>query len=365
MTTWTETPASSTDSPSAITPMVVSPSEPYVSSERYFLKYFIELTSAMVGRSKSGPYFWQILVPRAAWSFPSVRHALLATAVSCESLLNRENSVVPRQKSQLLMLSQTSKAVQALLTGNVPLDVVLLTSATLGILDLFNGQWDTACTHVSSGARLAKQAQISHNSDPYISFYCEAFASALPAILKRAQNGGNECPPEKNSIVRLNEAVQSLRLARASFDEALPRIYRHRGTDRDRIANVIRLAKSETEWILRRWEGLLREEKETTSPPDDDLQINLHRVESPWSAVMAQLSVYLDQGGPWNIDKFEVAMERTLPFYMLAKSGPNIKMRETAVELMYIGSQLRGKMIAAPQSPPISRRASRMTQEGG
>jgi len=344
--------------------MVVSPSEPYVNAERYFFKYFIELTSAMVGRSKSGPYFWQTLVPQAAWSFPSVRHALLATAMSCESLLNREKSIIPQQRSNLLMLSHGSKALQALIAKSVPLDVVLLTSATLGILELFNGQWDTACTHVSSGATLAKQAQIDHNSNPYISFYCEAFASALPTILTRVKNGSNHCPPEKNTIVRLNEAVRSLRLGRAKFDEALPRIAQHRGPDRDRIAIVVSNAKSETEWILQQWENLLRKEKDTTSPPDDDLQINLHRVESPWSALMAQLDVYLQEGGHWNIDKFEVAMERTLPFYMLAKSGPNIKMRETAVQLMYIGTKLRGKMVTAPQSPPRNQRASEATQEG-
>lgn len=317
----------------------------------------------MIGRSKSGPYFWQTLVPQAAWSFPSVRHAMLAAAMSSEALLNRENSIISRRQYRLQVLGHTYKAVQSLLSDSMPLDVVLLTSATLGVLDLFNGNWDTACTHVSSGARLAKQAQTSHNNDPYISFYCEAFASALPTILTSVQDGESQCPAEKNSIVRLNEAVRSLRLAKASFYRTLPRVEQHRGTDRDRIANVIKNAKRETEWILHRWEGLLREEKERTSPPDDELQINLHRIESPWSAVMAQLDLYLDQGGPWNIAKFEVAMERTLPFYMLAKAGPNLKMRETAAELMYIGTYLRGKLITTPQSPPEDHWASEIKEE--
>ncbi|KAK5938650.1 hypothetical protein PMZ80_008841 [Knufia obscura] len=283
--------------------------------------------------------------------------------MSCESLLNPSNSVIPRRQSQSQVVAHTSKAIQSLLSGSVPLDVVLLTSATLGILGLFNGQWDTACMHVSSGARLAKDAQNRHSSDSYISFYCEAFASALPAILTTAQNGKNQCPPEKNSIVRLQEAVQSLQLARASFDQALPRVEQHQGADRDRLAVVIRNAKSETEWILRRWESLLREEKDRTSPPDDELQINLHRIESPWSTVMAELNFYLDHAGPWNINKFEVAMERTLPFYMLAKAGPNIKMRETAAQLMYLGTRLRGRSIAAPGSPPDSQRISEMKEE--
>jgi len=365
ITTRRETPASPIESPLSVTPMIISPSEPYIRNERYFAKYFIELTSAIVGRSKTAPHFWQTLVPRAAWSFPSVRHAMIAAAMSCETLLNRENALVPRQQSDLQVLNHASRAVQALLAGNVPLDVVLLTSATLGILDLFKGEWDTACTHVVSGAKLAKQAQTDRDNDPYISFYCEAFASALPGVLSRVQKGGNQCPAEKNSIVRLNEAVQSLRLANTSFDQAWPKIERHQGTDRDRIANVVRNAKRETEWILHRWESLLLEERERTSPPDDDLQIQLHRVESPWSAVMGLLNAYFDEGGPWNIAKFEVAMERTLPFYLLAKSGPNIKMRETAVELMYMGTRLRGKSVTALQSLPGSRRVSEDKSEGG
>jgi len=290
---------------------------------------------------------------------------MLAAAISCESLLNRENALLPRQQSDLQVLSHASKAVQALLGGNVPLDVVLLTSATLGILDLFKGEWDTACTHVLSGARLAKQAKSDRDNDPYISFYCEAFASALPGILTRVPNERNQCPAEKNSVVRLNEAVQSLRLARTSFDQAWPKIEQHQGTDRDKIANVVSNAKRETEWILQRWETLLREETARTSPPDDELQIQLHRVESPWSAVMTLLNDYLDHGGPWNVAKFEVAMERTLPFYMLAKSGPNIKMRETAVELMYIGSQIRGRSHSVSQNSPGNRPVNEEKKESG
>lgn len=259
----------------------------------------------------------------------------------------------------------TSKAVQSLLSESVPLDVVLLTSATLGILDLFNGQWQTACTHVMSGAKMAKAARSDRTSDPFISFYCEAFASALPSILKRAADGEDQCPPEKNAVVRLDEAVRSLKLARTSFDEAIPRVEAHHSTDKDRILILLKYAKAETEWILQRWEALLREELQRTSPPDDELRVNIHRVESPWSHVMADLNTYLDEGGHFDAAKFEVAMERTLPFYMLAKSGPNVRMREVAAELLYLGAQMRGRMLQnLPQSPHIAGRVIE-TDDGG
>lgn len=327
-----------------MTPSVRVPAEPYVGAERHSLKFFINLTAAMVSRSRIAPHFWQTLVPRAAWMYPSVRHALLATAISCESLLKRDGSTSGGKRLDLQVLGHTSKAVQSLLANNVPLDVVLLTSATLGILDLFKGNWDTACTHVTFGAKVAKEARSDSDSDPFISFYCQAFASALPTILNRAQSDAAAHVPEENSVVRLKEAVESLRLAIASFDEVMPRVKQYEGEARDRILLVIHNAKVETGWILQRWESLLQQEIDQSSLPNDGAMVNLHRVESPWSAIMKGLNEHLDTGGAFDVSKFEVAMERTMPFFTLAKSGPNRKMREDAVELMYLGCQMRGRV---------------------
>ncbi|KAJ9660172.1 hypothetical protein H2198_002678 [Neophaeococcomyces mojaviensis] len=308
------------------------------------------MTAVCVGRSRAAPHFWRHLVPQAAYTYPCVRHALLATAIANESLINRESTTVGRKSSELQVFSHTSKAIRSLLTENVPVDVVLLASATLGIMDVFNGHWNSACTHVTSGAKLAKQARLDPRNDRYISFYCEAFASALPSILKLPGNGVSHCPPEKNSVVRLNEAVQSLRLAQISFEEAIPKVQKQEGDERNRMMYVIRNAKAETTWLLERWQALHREEIKRTSPPDDEMEINLHRIESPFSTIMSELNTYLDHGGAFDIAKFEVAMERTMPFYSFAKAGPNVKMREDAAELMCHGSEMRGRGARFPAS---------------
>lgn len=300
------------------------------------------MTASMVSRSRAAPIFWRKYVPQAAWIYPSVRHAILASAISSEALV-RQVTGSERKAAELQVLTHTSKAVRSLLSDDVPLDVVLLTSATLGILDLFNGDWDTACTHVTSGAKLAKLSRQDRKNEPFIAFYCEAFASALPLVLKNAQDSDKKPPVEKNAIVRLDEAVRSLKLANTSFDETLPKLVSYQGSGRDRIITVINYAKMETDWILPRWEQLLNEEMRRSSPPDDETKVNLHRIESPFSVVMADLNDHLDYGGPFDSAKFEVAMERTMPFYTLAKSGPNLKMRQTAVQLMRIGAELRNK----------------------
>lgn len=309
----------------------------------------------MVARSRVAPLFWKKLVPQAAWSYPSVRHAMLASSISSEALV-RQSTDGERKAADLQVLIHSTKAVQSLLSDKVPLDVVLLASATLGILDLFNGEWDTACTHVTYGAKLAKLARKNPSNEPFISFYCEAFASALPLILKNAQEEHKRPSPEKNGLVRLDEAVRSLKLANTSFDETLPRLLSYQGPERDRIITMIHNAKAETNWILPRWEELYREEAQRFSPPDDEVKVNIHRIESPFSAVMANLNEHLDHGGPFDSAKFEVTMERTMPFYTLAKAGPHLKMRQTAVQLMRIGEELRGeRKILAPNSPIIER----------
>lgn len=302
------------------------------------------------------PYFWKKLLPQAAWTYPAVRHAMLATSISSHALL-RESTDGERKMADIQVLTHSSKAVQSLLTEKVPLDVVLLTSAALGVLDLFNGNWDTACTHVTHGAKLAKLARQDSKNEPFISFYCEAFASALPLILKNAQGSGNRHLVEKNGLVRLSEGISSLKLANDSFNETLPKLQAYQGSDRDRIIIMIENAKAETDWILPRWEQLYLEEKQATSPLDNQEVVNIHRIESPFSAVMANLNEHLDHGGSFDSATFEVGMERTMPFYTCAKAGPHLKMRQIAVKLMRMGKELRGEQAILPSSSPIIARA--------
>ena len=75
----------------------------------------------------------------------------------------------------------------------------------------------------------------------------------------------------------------------------------------------------------------------------------MHEVESPWSVITAKLNDFLDHGGMFDTAKFEIAMERTMPFFTLAKSGPHVQMRELAVELMWRGMLLR-KRDESPES---------------
>lgn len=322
--------------------MLTTPSEPYIDGELNYLQTFTHFTAGMLRRSRAAPHFWQELVPRAAWSYPGVRHAMLAAAISSESLIRRPDPEI-HQQMELKALTYASKAVNSLLTESLPLDVVLLTSATLGILDLFNGEWETAITHVSSGARLADQARKSPSSDPFVAFYCEAFGAALPNILTIAPNS-KAIPQSKITRVRLQEAVSSLNLALLGFDKATARLQQYDFPAKEQIARVIHIARLESEWILARWSELLRAEAERISPPDDELKAGLHQIESPWAVIMNELDVYLTHGGIFDVAKFEVAMERTLPFYLLAKAGPNVNMRQDAVQLMSYGPDLRARL---------------------
>lgn len=335
---------------------MVTPTEPYFRDERESLRFYIDVTASMVARSRVAPYFWKKLVPQAAWTYSSVRHAVLASSVASQALL-RQATGSEQKAVELQVLTHSTKAVQSLLTEKVPLDVVLLTSAIMGILDLFNGQWDTACTHVTHGAKLAEMARKDPHNEPFISFYCEAFASALPQILKKAQEGQQRSLVEKNGLVRLHEAVRSLQLANVSFDETLSKMSSYRGPQCDRIITMIHNAKAEINWILPQWEELYREESQRTSPPEEDMKVNIHRIESPFSQVIANLNDHLDNGGSFDFAKFEVTMERTMPFYTCAKAGPHLRMRQMAVQLMRIGTELRGDRGVVPSTSPVLERA--------
>ena len=269
-----------------------------------------------------------------------MRHAIAAAAISSDSLLRRTG---PCQKTELRILTHASKAVNSLLSDTLPLDIVLLTSATLGILDLFNGQWETAITHVTSGARLAPQARQQRGSDPFIAFYSEAFAAALPMVLTEFPHA-TRIAPSKLTRVRLQEAVESLSMAIQDFDRVLILLDHIQSPFAEQIARTIRFSRYESQWLQIRWTALLQDELSRTSPPDDEPNAHLHCIESPWHAIMSELDTYLTHGGMFDVVKFEIAMERTLPFFIFAKSGPNLRMRQDATELLLIGNRLRGRL---------------------
>lgn len=321
--------------------LIVKPSEPYGGADRSTLKAFVQLTALMVGRSNAGAKFWQVTVPQAAWSYPSVRHAMLAAALSCQSLIQREGDSSVGQKTQTQVLRHASRSVHELLYSNAPLDVTLLTSATLAIMELFNGCWDTACTHVTSGAKLAQQAKATEISDPFISFYCEAFASLLPTFL--AKEGQGQIPFEKSAFRRLMGAVKSLRLGLQDLDRTNARLIDYKHIRKGRIQDIMRYAYFENAWILARWQILLNEEMRRKQVCNDQNIIDLQSVESPWSSILLTVNDCIDRCVDLDVTKFEVAMERNLPFYTLAKSGPHLKMREDATQLMYMGAKLRGR----------------------
>lgn len=325
-----------------VTALVVRPNEPYVGRDRLTLKAFVELTALMVGRSDAGAKFWQVLVPQAAWTYPSVRHAMLAAALSCQSLIQRNRDSLAGQQTQMLALKHATRSVQSLLHNEAPLDVTLLTSATLGIMELFNGCWDTACTHVTYGAKLAKQTKTTSSVDPFITFYCEAFASLLPTFLSK-ESVEDSLPGSKSALIKLEEAVASLILGIEDLDRTSMRLVEYKHVKKDRILHIMQYARFENEWILARWQKLLTEEASKASRQEITQTLNYNKVVSPWSSILLVVNDCIDRGADLDVTKFEVAMERNLPFYTLAKSGSNVKMREDATQLMYMGAKLRGR----------------------
>lgn len=339
---------------------LLSPSSPYGNhTEQRSLKFFTDMTAAMVGRSRSAPYFWATLVPQAAWQHPSARNAMMAAATAHEALFTKSSTSSSRPSAEKQTVTYASRAITHLLNEKVPLDVVMLTSATLGILELFKGNWRTACTHVTSGAKLAEQARLDPVNNAYISFYCQAFASALPGVLKWTEGESVIGEAEPNTIVRLSEAIRSLELALASFNDSLPKVdCIEDEVTRSRITTVLMNGKLEVGRLLLLWQDLLAQEIADHPNEFKNIFVSLERIESPWSSVIRELDLFLEEGGCLDVAKFEVAMERTLPFFTLSKSGPNIKMREAAVEIMFFGMQLRRGQVKGEGTCQSSPRAS-------
>ena len=69
------------------------------------------------------------------------------------------------------------------------------------------------------------------------------------------------------------------------------------------------------------------------------------RLIMPWFTALLPLHRALSGGEVLDAVKFEIAMERTLPFFTLAQAGCDRDLRKDSVEMMMRGPVLRGKSI--------------------
>jgi len=96
-------------------------------------------------------FFWQYTVPQVAWQYQSVRHAMVALAVACNS------SISPSTRTALL-ISKSNLSIREFTAESVTSDVALILCRLLTCISQCTGEWSTAAMHMRNGRKILKEA---------------------------------------------------------------------------------------------------------------------------------------------------------------------------------------------------------------
>ena len=304
------------------------------------LQAYMDLTANMMNRSSKAPYVWRTLIPQLAWGYPCVRYALIASAETSKAVLGYEPDLWGvRKDSSLKCLRWTNQAILAVKTENPPGNAVLLMSLLLGCIELFCGRSKSAFMHLRYGFRITEALRLTSNRDELIQTYCRTFTSTLvdtqDTLIRSASN----------KTARLAQSVASLQLSLSMLNQILPRVHCSQAFEKEKILRVVGYSQSEIKWLLLRWRRKL-----AIKPDLDGAKHLAHRAYigklqaySPWAKPLEQLQRHLQTGEVFDVVSFEIAMERTMPFFALSRCDEGDDLRQDVAELMMRGPALRGK----------------------
>ena len=314
---------------------------PYESrAELSALQAYMDLTANMMNRSSKASHMWGVVIPQIAWRWSCVRYALIASAETSRAMLGHEPGLWGvRKNSSLATMRWTNQAIVAVRTDNPPGNVILLMSLLLGCTELFCGRSKTAFMHVRHGFRITEACRLASDRDEPIRTYCHTFTSTLVDTQDITIRSAS------NKTARLAQSIASLQSTLTMLDQMLPRVHCSQVIEKEKIVRVVGYSKAEIKWLLPRWRRKL------AIKPDLDRAKHLARrayigelqTYSPWAKPLEQLQRHLETGEVFDVVSFEIAMERTMPFFALSRCDEGDNLRQDVAELMMRGPALRGK----------------------
>ena len=310
------------------------------------LQAYMDLTANMMNRSSKAPYIWGTLIPQLAWGYPCVRYALIASAETSKAVLGYEPDLRGvRKDSSLKCLRWTNQAILAVKTGNPPGNAVLLMSLLLGCIELFCGRSKSAFMHLRYGSRITEALRLASNRDELIRAYCRAFTSTL------VDTQDTTIRSASNKTARLAQSVASLQLSLSMLDQMLPRVHCSQIFEKEKILRVMGYSQSEIKWLLLRWRRKLAIKPDLAKHLARRANIGELQAYLPWAKPLNQLQRHLENGEVFDVVSFEIAMERTMPFFALSRCDEADNLRQDVAELMMRGPALRGKSTSDYNEP--------------
>lgn len=119
--------------------------------DQLYARYFFQKVVPLFSTTRSWRFFWQYTVPQVAWQYPSIRHAMIALAAAC-------NSLIPASDRMELLMLKSNLSIREFSTEPATSDIALILCRLLTCVSQCTGQWSTAAMHMKNGRKILKEA---------------------------------------------------------------------------------------------------------------------------------------------------------------------------------------------------------------
>ncbi|KEF61066.1 uncharacterized protein A1O9_02631 [Exophiala aquamarina CBS 119918] len=157
-------------------------------------------------------FFWQYTVPQVAWQYASIRHAMVALAVACNS------SISPSDRTELLVL-KSNLSIREFTAEPVTSDIALILCRLLTCISQCTGEWATAAIHVRNGRKILKEAC---HDGPYQTDMVKLMA---PTLLSVSSDVGEDHEIVEKMSPNKRQSFISLKFIRKEYGRLLTSLH--------------------------------------------------------------------------------------------------------------------------------------------
>lgn len=283
-------------------------------------------------RSKPGMDFLGTHVPTLAWSYESLRNAVVSAGIVCSAL---ERDDPDPELPRIQALKYENKAIASVLAETSSVQATSLVALMFFLTNIWTGKFDAGMSHLKHGLKLARsQLKQEVAFDRMLLAFLEIIYHCQPEALQNDVVLGVLSDHEnltRQQELRASYVLWHLEATIQWMDDAIRRTKTLRADQEAQLVRkVLEIYIGPMRDLVRRWWY-----KKLDKMRMSELMMR-HRAltESPYAKPMASYNKFLTRDGNFNFDLFQVEMKLTLRVMMLFAAGPDVGMRKDALAII-------------------------------
>jgi hypothetical protein len=277
-------------------------------------------------------------IPNLAWKYESVRHIFCAVSMHCTILDMLDTTGHEAQQLSLAAVDSETRAIQCLRNEDPPVYVTALSAFFFFWVEVWQNGWDSARPHINFALSTIR-GQKSIDTTPDLTEFIELFCTSLPVVLRKGSTVAAMPETGAETPLRVSFACYHAQRGIVWAEGAIAELRRTRRNDQDggQVVGFLSILVEELGEMLARWHY-------PGEPPS--LQGDCANLESPFSAPMKHLGLFLGRRTGFTLRQFEVQLKLSCFSLAMFAAGSNHIMRTDVVMMLRTGNEMRNQLIA-------------------